>query len=182
MTFIFLVPFPETMLGHSRRTSVLQSGCALHWSSGDCIDHKHVGAAEGFKADLRSPPHTFLMFFTQQLEKRTDLWKPACRIINPRKRIYLKMCIPYQNLRFRVDEMTSGLRSLHDNAHICMRRIHIGERWCSQTEEHMLRFHPDSMWTCIDLQNCPPGKPENRWRISWSAHVWAESVRATTQA
>lgn len=86
-----------------------QCDCSLHWSSGDCIDHKHVGSAEGFKADLRSPPHTFLMFFTQQLEKRTDLWKPACRIINPRKLIYLKMCVPNQNLRFRVDEMTSGV-------------------------------------------------------------------------
>lgn len=98
-----------TMLWHSRRTSVLQSDCSLHWSSGDCIDHKHVGSAEGFKADLGSPPHTFLMSFTQQLEKRTDLWKLACRIINPRKLIYLKLCVPNQSLRFCVDEMTLGL-------------------------------------------------------------------------
>lgn len=75
------------------------------------------------------------------------------------------------------NDLRCALLSFHNNVHIRKRRIHIWECWCSQKEEHMIRFHPDSMWTCIVLQNCSPGKPENRWLIRWSTHVWAESVR-----
>lgn len=87
----------------------LQSDWSLRWSSGVCIDLKHAGPSEGFKAELGSTPHTFLMSFTQQLEKRTDPWKAACRIINFMKLIYLKIWFPNQNLRFHMEEITSDL-------------------------------------------------------------------------